>query len=66
MWSDEAPDPDFLALLESVFPSVRAEVVTFDNPLTGGSSTCTIYVAGSTVAGGMVDATGIEPVTPSV
>ena len=65
MWSDEGPDPDFLALLESVFPAVRADVVAFDNPLTGGSSTCTIYLAGS-VLKEMVDATGIEPVTPSV
>ena len=65
MWSDEGPDPDFLALLESVFPSVRADVVAFDNPLTGGSSTCTIYLAGSMLKE-MVDATGIEPVTPSV
>ena len=46
MWSDEGPDDDFLAVLASAFPAARAEVVTFDNPLTGGSSTCTIYVAG--------------------
>lgn len=46
MWSDEGPDDDFLALLASVFPAARAEVVAFDNPLTGGASTCTIYVAG--------------------
>ncbi len=45
MWSDEAPDDAFLALLEAVFPAARAEVVAFDNPLTGGASTCTIYVA---------------------
>lgn len=44
MWSDEAPDADFIALLEAVFVNVRAEVVAFDNPLTGGASTCTIYV----------------------
>ncbi|TAJ64880.1 hypothetical protein [Brevundimonas sp.] len=44
MWSDEGPDADFIALLEAVFVNVRAEVVAFDNPLTGGASTCTIYV----------------------
>ncbi|MDO9586361.1 MAG: hypothetical protein Q8R45_14745 [Brevundimonas sp.] len=44
MWSDEGPDAAFIALLESVFAHVRAEVVAFDNPLTGGASTCTIYV----------------------
>ena len=46
MWSDEGPDDDFLAVLGSVFPAARAEVVAFDNPLTGGASTCTLYVAG--------------------
>jgi len=44
MWSDEGPDAAFIAVLETVFLSVRAEVVTFDNPLTGGASTCTIYL----------------------
>lgn len=46
MWSDEGPDPDFIAVLEAVFEQVGAEVVAFDNPLTGGHSTCTIYVCG--------------------
>jgi hypothetical protein len=27
-----------------VFVNIRAEVVAFDNPLTGGASTCTIYI----------------------
>ncbi|MBW8302866.1 MAG: hypothetical protein K0M78_02740, partial [Brevundimonas sp.] len=45
LWSDEGPDDDFLAVLASVFATARAEVVAFDNPLTGGASTCTIYVA---------------------
>lgn len=44
MWSDEGPDPDFIAVLEAVFTNIRAEVVAFDNPLTGGASTCTIYL----------------------
>ncbi len=44
MWSDEGPDPDFIALLEAVFVNIRAEVVAFDNPLTGRASTCTIYI----------------------
>ena len=34
----------YIAVLEAVFANVRAEVVAFDNPLTGGASTCTIYV----------------------
>ena len=44
MWSDEGPDPDFIGVLEAVFVNIRAEVVAFDNPLTGGASTCTIYI----------------------
>jgi len=44
MWSDEGPDPAFVSVLEIVFSDVRAEVVAFDNPLTGGASTCTIYL----------------------
>tara|TARA_R110002051_G_scaffold3220_2_gene17492 strand:+ start:566 stop:1264 length:699 start_codon:yes stop_codon:yes gene_type:complete len=46
MWSDDAPDPGFMTLLEAVFPNPKAEVVTFPNPLTGAESTCTIYVTG--------------------
>jgi spermidine synthase len=46
MWSDEGPDAAFTALLEAVFEQVSAEVVAFENPLTGGQSTCTIYVCG--------------------
>lgn len=45
LWSDEPPEPDFQRLLAQVFSRERAEVVTFDNPLTGGTSTNTIYVA---------------------
>lgn len=44
MWSDEGPDPDFIAMLEAVFVNIRAEEVAFDNPLTGGASRCTIYI----------------------
>ncbi|GAA0870457.1 hypothetical protein GCM10009116_22930 [Brevundimonas basaltis] len=50
MWSDEGPDDAFMAVLTKVFPAARAEVVAFDNPLTGGQSTCTIYVAGREAA----------------
>ena len=47
LWSDEGPDDGFLGVLDAVFPGARAEVVAFDNPLTGGRSTCTIYGAGA-------------------
>ncbi|WP_433662245.1 spermidine synthase [Nocardia sp. CA-128927] len=45
LWSDDAPDDEFLSILESVFTDVEAEQVAFDNPLTRGRSTNTIYLA---------------------
>jgi spermidine synthase len=45
VWSDDPPDETFIASLESVFDTVGAEVVAFDNALTGGSSANTVYVA---------------------
>ena len=45
MWSDDPPDDEFLADLDQVFGSVRAQVVRFDNPLTGGVSSNSVYVA---------------------
>lgn len=47
LWSDDPPDEDFLALLSGAFASCRAEVVRFANPLTGGESANTVYVAGA-------------------
>jgi spermidine synthase len=45
LWSDDAPDEGFLAVLAEVFATATAHVVTFANPLTGGSSANTVYVA---------------------
>ncbi len=45
LWSDEAPDEEFLALLCEVFPEVRAEVVAFPNPVLDCTSRSTVYVA---------------------
>ena len=45
LWSDDPPDDDFMATLSSVFSEARAHVVDFDNPLTGGMSSNTVYVA---------------------
>jgi spermidine synthase len=45
MWSDDPPDDDFVGDLEQVFGSVQSHVVRFDNPLTGGVSSNTVYVA---------------------
>ena len=49
LWSDDAPDEAFLAVLRECFVTTTAHVVTFANPLTGGNSANTVYVA--TVAG---------------
>ncbi|HEY0773724.1 MAG TPA: spermidine synthase [Nocardioidaceae bacterium] len=45
LWSDDPPDEDFMRVMSAVFASSRAEVVTFSNPLTGGESANTVYVA---------------------
>ncbi len=45
LWSNDPPDPDYTAVLEGAFETVSAEVVSFPNPLQGGSSTNTVYVA---------------------
>lgn len=45
MWSDDAPDSGFCSTLEEGFRDVRAEVVSFPNPIRGGESSGTVYVA---------------------
>lgn len=45
LWSDDPPDTAFMQVLESVLVDVRAEVVEFANPLTGGVSANTVYLA---------------------
>ncbi|MFF0154649.1 spermidine synthase [Micromonospora sp. NPDC005203] len=45
LWSDDPPDTEFTAALAEVFVDVRAHVVPFANPLTGGESANTVYVA---------------------
>ena len=45
LWSDDPPDDDFMALLRAEFGSAEAQVVEFANPLTGGTSSNTVYVA---------------------
>ena len=44
LWSDDPPEPVFESLLQEVFPDVVAEVVTFPNPYTAGTSSNTVYV----------------------
>ncbi len=45
LWSDDPPDVEFEAVLSGVFASCASHVVTFPNPLTGGSSANSVYVA---------------------
>lgn len=45
MWSDDPPDEEFMRVLEMVFTGVRAEVVSFPNPILGEDSASTVYVA---------------------
>lgn len=45
MWSDDPPDDAFMSLLRQAFASCSASVVSFENPLRGGTSESTVYVA---------------------
>ena len=45
LWSDDPPDPSFEAALTAVFASSTTHVVSFANPITGGESASTVYVA---------------------
>ncbi len=45
MWADGKPKDEFIQLLAKVFPEARGELITFDNPLQGGQSYGTVYLA---------------------
>jgi spermidine synthase len=45
LWSDDPPDEAFATTVASVFGTSTAHVVEFDNRLTGGTSSNTVYVA---------------------
>ena len=45
LWSDETPDGEFCSRLEDLFSVVRAHTVSFPNPIRGGESSGTVYVA---------------------
>jgi spermidine synthase len=45
LWSDDAPDDRMLDHLRTAFTRARAEIVDFENSITGGTSSCTVYVA---------------------
>lgn len=45
LWSNDPPDRDYVAVVEEVFASCEAHVVSFPNFYTGGDATATVYVA---------------------
>lgn len=45
LWSNDAPDENFIAALTQVFAEPETHVVEFDNPLQDGTAANTIYVA---------------------
>lgn len=45
LWSNDPPDDEYTATLATVFTDVRAEVVSFPNPLQDKDSTNTVYLA---------------------
>ncbi len=45
LWSNDPPDEEFMATLSTVFPDVRAEIISFPNHLQGRDSTNTVYLA---------------------
>jgi spermidine synthase len=47
LWSNEAPDDGFTAVLGEAFTEVTAHVVEFSNPIQGGTAANTVYVARS-------------------
>jgi hypothetical protein len=45
LWSNDAPDKEFLALLSSVFDQVDGHVVEFANPIQDKTATNGVYIA---------------------
>jgi spermidine synthase len=44
LWSNDPPDELFEKALEEAFDSSQSQVVTFENPYTGGESASTVYL----------------------
>ena len=45
LWSDDPPDREYVSVVEEVFASCEAHVVTFPNFYTGGEGASTVYIA---------------------
>jgi len=50
LWSNDPPEFKFSRLLETIFRSAEAHIITFPNPYTNSTSTNTIYLAQKEVA----------------
>ncbi|KRE42778.1 spermidine synthase [Knoellia sp. Soil729] len=46
LWSDEPPEPEVVQRMSVAFKHADAHVVPFPNPITGGHSSNTVYLAG--------------------
>lgn len=44
LWADGEPDERFLDSARQVFADIEADIVTFPNPYTGGTSSSTVYL----------------------
>ena len=55
LWSDDPPDEAFMVELNAVFDDAVAHVVDFENAVTGGMSSNTVYVARSRGGRGTAD-----------
>jgi len=53
LWSDEAPEPEVVRRMAEAFEQAEARMVVFPNPLTGGESSNTVYVAVRPRLGGL-------------
>jgi spermidine synthase len=60
LWSNDPPDEEFMAALRHSFTDVRAEVVTFGNPLQDRDATATIYIARTPVTDQSERATAVD------
>jgi len=45
LWSNDTPDDEYVAALTASFAHVKAEIVTFPNPLQDRDATATLYLA---------------------
>ena len=50
VWSNDPPTAEFSALLDQVFASSTAHIVSFPNPYTEGESACTVYIAHNAIS----------------